>query len=407
METRPIGIGDFAVITIGIDSIKVPIIDISDNVIYIDNHGATSVIINDGSNWVVQNLHIPHTVSFESSENDLSVLPSDMMMQLLFRLNYKEITSVCVTDKAYMKYCENETFWILRAEHDYPGAGSIIPLSLGYKTWKELYQMFFDGGLHSGTADKVAGMGNLSILQWMAKMNPPIFPTVQGANMAAKNGHVEILEWLGQLDPPILTEYLRGIWGAASNGHVNVLDKFRLGYIRVTSKVTLINNGFNRTLLAQAVRGNQQTVIEWLMSIDNSMYPDASTANYACFYGGVSLLMWLGSLNPPVLPTSVGANEIVRSLRKNKPMQYSILEWLEAQGIIPDVRGANYAAESGRVDLLIWLKKRGILPTRVPTRVGATGARRKRQVKVLAWMAAQNPPITNPPITYDEEYIDE
>ena len=77
-----------------------------------------------------------------------------------------------------------------------------------------------------------------------------------------------------------------------------------------------------------------------------------------------------------VLPDENGANGAAEKGHLH------ILEWLEQRGILPDEEGANYAAMNEHLNVLEWLEKRGILPDIN----GANFAAENGHLHVLEWL---------------------
>jgi hypothetical protein len=46
--------------------------------------------------------------------------------------------------------------------------------------------------------------GYVPVLEWMAKKDASLLPTIGSANGAALGGHLAVLEWMAARDPPIL-----------------------------------------------------------------------------------------------------------------------------------------------------------------------------------------------------------
>lgn len=376
METRPIGIGDTALITIGPNTIRTSIVDLEGDVIYIDNQGTTSLIINNGKDWRVYGLDEEHTIVFEA-KTELSDLPTDMMTKILFRLNYEEITKMCATNRMY---CDNDDFWRLRISNDYPTLGHVTPISLGYKNHREMYEKFFDGGLNKKKANIAARAGNLPVLQRLALMTPPIFPDRQGANSAAAGGYDEVLEWMEKLTPPVHMIDDKGIKGAVEGGHINILQKNIDGVIKAdTATLDVLvpqpinSRGFENNhrypydiYIEYAAVSGRTDVLEWLHGMGCNL---SSMFDFAVDAGRLDVLQWSETLYPPVLPTVSAAKYAAFDL------DVPILEWLEKRGILPNYKTANGLVLRGRrehnqlilleyLKVLKWLEKRGILPDR-------------------------------------------
>ena len=78
-----------------------------------------------------------------------------------------------------------------------------------------------------------------------------------------------------------------------------------------------------------------------------------------------------------ILPNDYGANLAARAGHLH------VLEWLEKRDILPDEGGADEAAREGHLHVLEWLAQRNILPA-VRSANRAAG---KGQIQVLEWLA--------------------
>ena len=94
--------------------------------------------------------------------------------------------------------------------------------------------------------------------------------------------------------------------------------------------------------------------------------------------GRVDLLITLEKRG--ILPTQDGANWAAWKGR------FQVLEWLATRNILPTQEGANLAAGNGRLQVLEWLRARNILPTQR----GADLAAMKGHLPVLELLATRN-----------------
>jgi hypothetical protein len=392
MEKREIQLGDIALVAVSGITLRLPIIKISGGVIYIeDGKGNISAIINNGTQLAVQGLYQSHTISFEpGSEDNFSIFPDDMMYKILFDLTYEQIMNMCETSTSYMKYCNNEEFWRLRAEHKYKGAGRIIPMSLGFKTYREMYQGFFDTPLNKLKAKRAAEYDNISVLQWLADMEPPIHPNKFGANVAAIKGYGDILEWMGKLKPPVhmTTDTLEKVM---EHGHFNILNKILTGEILVeilsasnipTPETIRGENILSPTdpiphslrgrrghlylyLVKAALNTARPNVLEWLQNnrILNQVmhllihdYGIITSIEQAVLGGKFEMILWLARQQPPILPRKDVANKAVMNGRLDT------LIFLKQIGVFPDDGYVEIAAAHHYDDIVKWFGERGIKP---------------------------------------------
>jgi hypothetical protein len=394
MWKRTLRANDLAMVTVGQESYKYRIISIEPEIIYIDNQGGISALIPGDGKWVVQGFDIPHEVSFEAEtiipgnvEDTPSILPNDMLNQVLFKLKYDNIIRLCATSKTYTAYCNNDEFWRLRIAHDYPTAYRFTPGSTGFSSYKELYMKVFDH-ITIDVANMIARRGNIELLQWMATLDRPVLPTKKGAYMAAKNGRVEVLDWMYKRNPPIHGNGRKIEMLAASLGHINILEWIREGNLFYTSRGRQSVVSIGPLTASRAVSGGNIRVLKWLAHLNPPIYPTQRDIDLLLKHGiKLNILNWLEDHG--ILPTSRGADLAAENGHIN------VLEWLETRGILPTSRGANFAAGKGHINILEWLKNRNILPTEM----GALEALIRKQHDVLAWLASLSPPI------YPIEYI--
>lgn len=100
-------------------------------------------------------------------------------------------------------------------------------------------------------------------------------------------------------------------------------------------------------------------------------------ANTAAAVGNLQLLQTFERSYPPTLPNVDGANGAAEM------GQIQTLEWLSQRGILPNVDGANLAAGNWQKPTLIWLSTRNIWPDSH----GATLAERNGDLSTVMWLA--------------------
>jgi hypothetical protein len=137
MATRALALGDIAIVTIHGKSYKYPIMDITDDGIYIDSNNETSVLVSTGGPWQVYRFTLPHTVSFEAGDTQVKVVPrrsthtgltpvNDANMEILLRMDLETLNSSCRTSSENAKICRNNFFWMKKLARDFPGATQFI-----------------------------------------------------------------------------------------------------------------------------------------------------------------------------------------------------------------------------------------------------------------------------------------
>jgi hypothetical protein len=400
MEEREIRQGDFALFTISGVTLRLPIVNIANDIIYVEDEGDILAIFNDGTKWVVQNLRDEHTITFEPVDNYF-ILPNDMMYKILFDLTYEQIMNMCETNTTYMKYCTNEEFWMLKIDHKYKGAGRIIPMSLGFKTYREMYQGFFDTDLDISKANRAVEYGNTSVLKWLAGMEPPILPDSYGLKIAihfekfdvlkwmvelkppilpsegdigsiAIKGRDDILEWLGQLQPPIYMNSGTVVTSIMKKGHFNILNKILMGKILVqrNNRILHPNNPLIQrkthiytVLLTSAISAGRIDVLEWLKEhmIISQAIPLIVNRVPNLLSEGVlrnkfEMVYWFANQQQPILAN--GAFVDLAVAYEN----YAALKYFESIGIFPPDRYVELAAAVQNHVIVNWFKERGIEP---------------------------------------------
>jgi hypothetical protein len=119
-----------------------------------------------------------------------------------------------------------------------------------------------------------------------------------------------------------------------------------------------------------------------------NVFPDQRGANKAAENGRLEALKWLASFDLPILPDQEGTNRAARN------GHLKVLEWLTSLDppILPDPRGANGASQNARLKVLKWLAS--LHPPILPEQWwGADGAAGNGHLEVLEWLASLDPPI--------------
>ena len=113
----------------------------------------------------------------------------------------------------------------------------------------------------------------------------------------------------------------------------------------------------------------------------DNILPDEKGANWAARNGHLHVLEWLEKYN--ILPTVEGANWAAGH------GELKVLEWLESlrdYDRFPDVTGADNAATNGHLPVLKLLEKHEILPNQYGTNMAAA----KGHLHILQWLEKRN-----------------
>ena len=114
------------------------------------------------------------------------------------------------------------------------------------------------------------------------------------------------------------------------------------------------------------------------MACLSSILPNQNGADLTASHGKFEVLKWLATLQPPILPTEVGAIwapqkghlEIINQFYQLKLElgashgHLEVLKWLATlqTPILPTEYGAKLAALSGHLEVVHWLASKGIYP---------------------------------------------
>lgn len=201
-------------------------------------------------------------------------------------------------------------------------------------------------------ANIAAEAGQISFLDYLAALEPPILPDVDGANMAA-GADTTALIWL---DTKGIYPDSRGLDIAAATGHGEILDFITdLNHTLEISEQGLI----------KAVENHHYHILEWVIrktpqaitqNVVNAIY-----ANGPDFLSNLLPALLLSSVLPPeTSPTVDCANT---AAGKNR---LDVIQWLiEKYQLFPDEIGADLAIINGCQEVVKFLWEKHIFPTQV------------------------------------------
>jgi hypothetical protein len=228
-------------------------------------------------------------------------------------------------------------------------------------------------------ANSAAWYGKLEVLKWMAALSDPVFPNQDGANNAAEMGYLELLKWMAELSDPVFPDQ-HGANRAAWRGKLEVLK-----WMQNALNPPVVPN---ETGASNAARSGNLEVLKWMAKLSDPVFPDQAGANSAAWYGKLEVLKWMAALSDPVFPNQDGANNAAE-------MGYlELLKWMTelSDPVFPDQHGANRAARSVKLEVLKWMA--ALTPPVFPNQDGANHAAWWKHPEVLKWMATLDPPLT-------------
>jgi hypothetical protein len=274
----------------------------------------------------VYGLNRHHSVEFISQHVGLSSI-EEVNQQIILKLDYNSILSLCSTNKEYSKLCGQDYFWKRMVERDFRGVFEYKPENISYREmYRNLYQIkdiknilkkddlyliaWYHLNIHKVDANQIAMKGNLKVLKWLKEQR--VLPDQWGADYAIQKRRSEVIKWM--IEQGVLPSEASVNW-IAEGGDLNLLI--------------------------------------WLK--EHGILPNQHGANLVAVQGHLEILIWLKEQG--ILPNQWGANEAA-----GRYNNFGILKWLGEQGILPEQKGANWAARIGDIEVLKWLKEQGILP---------------------------------------------
>lgn len=121
--SRPIQIGDLALIHTGKIPQEYSIVGIIPQGILVSSHGLpgqVSLIIPTKQGWKVYGLDSPHTLEFQEPHIELTELPSELLIEQLILLQIEDVLSACETNRQFNEICQRRDFWYRRIQKDFP-----------------------------------------------------------------------------------------------------------------------------------------------------------------------------------------------------------------------------------------------------------------------------------------------
>ncbi len=364
-------------------------------------------------------INIPKPLAINNnSEND--IIPAgftkikDIDHQILIRLDDINLTNICLVNKYINSLINDNNFWILRIDKNYPG----FPIPLKYKNKeKELYLELYDFLLDNHKLDEeytvewAIELENLNILKWLAitynyypnkgqinliarekisdilewLMEKKTFPTEDGANFAAENGYIEMLDSLAKND---VYPNMDGIKLAIIKGNIYTLEwAYRIRDNYIEDHDDIYDDSYDNDyypiydidddyIMKEASYCGNIKILEWLKL--RGIFPNVNGANLAAGNGHIYILKWMMDFN--IYPDVNGDNFAAEN------GHYNILKWMLKFNIYPNVNGANLAAGNGHIDILKWLAKYKIYPNTD----GANYAVDKGNIDILEWLVEHN-----------------
>lgn len=360
--TRELRTGDIATITINdhnslVQTQDCVVMDISQSRILIDNDGDTSVLIptSDRHVWQIYNYYIPHSISFRASQIDddinlsiesmknvthsgfTGVIDTDLL--ILLELPYQGVLNMCAASKEHSTLCDNNYFWEMKLERDFPGSRYYVPDTSNFKL---MYKRFATENI-----EKAAKRGHLNIVQYLYQRDPLTLPTKGAIDRALRRGHLEIVRWANELCILPSEDTIHGIarrnntkilaWLASLPNPIHaesiwIIEAFvrrqlnTIKYLYETDRNTygLLNEGH---LLTVAEEGNLD-IVKWLAPLQSWGYGYKWTIPYSKSldywkYGQIERI--LADLDNPILPSKYSAENLLREDQRSTDPWYRYL----------------------------------------------------------------------------------
>lgn len=311
MTERTIQVGDLVELHTGPSYKLYDITGISDAGITINDNGNEVLLISVGDVWQVQNFTVQHSIKFLNGVAE-PVLTGvdDTNINVLMRLSYNDIKSMCMVDMYFKKLCDNGTIWRQKISKEYPG---IIPFMISKHgpniNYEELYRRLHVSQLN---IDIVIKKEFLDVLEWILNKAPRLAPKVVDA--ATANGHLAILEKMISLSHLPST---KAINEAAGNGHLHILKRL--------------------SLLTPPLR------------------PDTLGADAAAANNRVEVLKWMVFLRPPLFPTIAGLDKAAE--KGHLEVLKSVRRWNNLAR--PSDDGIKAAILNGHINVMNWINEIG------------------------------------------------
>ena len=245
--------------------------------------------------------------------------PKEMIFEILLNLNYPELMKFCQSNRSNYQLCQDEHFWFLKNQKDYQLTAE-KPHGMSYQgQYRTLYAL----------PPMEEAIRNNRVDQVLLLLRKGIKLTQKEVDLAAETGNLRLLNLFAEQG--IFPDW-RGYVNAARNEHLDVLDWLWNHKIEIPEEII------------SESRANSIPVLIWLKN------------------HGVPLDEWT-------------ANSVTQNLK--------VLDWLESQGILPNVHGANLAAARGDWRFLEWMAKRGIYPNEEGIEEASAG-----HLDVIKWIVS-------------------
>ncbi len=131
------------------------------------------------------------------STGNLFTGSDDLNIEILSIMDNESLTMMCRTSKYFAHLCNMEEMWRRRTIHFYPDA---IKFKEDNDTWRTFYKKLNMISNDIGGANLAAEYGFLSVLKYLASMNPPIYINEEGIFDAVEYCHLDVLKWLSDID---------------------------------------------------------------------------------------------------------------------------------------------------------------------------------------------------------------
>ena len=322
----------------------------------------------------ILNYSIPHTISLIPRGALIGI--SELDWDFMLGLPLESINSLCLVNTQIQSICQNDEFWREKVDRFY-GVSAYKPQGM---TYREQFSTF------NPDAYPITSIRTGRIDELVYLMKRGLVPNFKWTTVAVQNNQIEILDLLASRN--ILPDEL-ALDQAAANGQLNVLqwaaghgkfpDQSRVNTAARNGRVDVLNWAAQHNIYPDqegftlAANGDRYNVLEW--GILRGLLQGTEAANAAAQIGNFELVESFA--RQEILPDEIG---LLRTLLAG---HFDIADWIYNHGIRPRTRNlVNIAAGRGRLDVLIWYEKHGLLPTRT----GAQAAEINGYYDVISWL---------------------
>lgn len=337
-----------------------------------------------------------------------SILSSEIIHTILIQLPFPDIVNYLCTCHYASTLHDDTYFWLKKLDYDLqcmaPDSTLLIPsyyvnvyrhremLYSGYKIYKE-WSVLNNYEIH--TDDYICEIYKTNnhddiIIFLLDKIRDiQLWYINQVCDLAIKYGSINVLEKIETLDKTNPTQY--HAIKACQYGHLHVLQWFtqRKKLSNNMNIDIIIKNGYLHIILwlhahnyineltphhaVIAAKNNHINILDWLQA--QGILPSPNAVILAEKNGALQSLIWLAQRN--ILPNQIIADNA--ALHDHIP----VLEWLQTTyNILPGSHIPDRVAQKCNIKMLEWLSLRDLLPSRA----SADYAAKNGKIYVLLWL---------------------